>query len=120
MTGPEHYKEAEDLIQAAESEIRRPPDESSEDATRMFSLHKELERVRAEHQRRFPESMKPDEMIAAAHVHAILALAAATALGSSGQERANDPGGMADRIRQAWESSAGEPSPRLARTVTLS
>jgi hypothetical protein len=38
----------------------------------------------------------------------MLALAAATALSSSSQERAEDPKGMASRIRQTWESVAGE------------
>jgi len=72
MTGPEHYKMAEDLvIRAAVPVTQRRLDPQ-------------------------PDDYFGDElMIAAAQVHATLALTAATALGSSGH----------------WSDAAGESSP---------
>src|SRR5213594_1473759 len=87
MTGPEHYKEAESLIRRAS-----------------FKPGQGLKGVTGT--RPFKRQLEPDEMIATAHVHAILALAAATALASSAQEHADDPQGVDSRVRQAWEGAA--------------
>ena len=103
MTGPEHYKQAESLIRRA-SGTRPQGAGSKSDAQRVAE---ELHRLADE--RRLRGSLTPEQLIAMAQVHAMLALAAATALSSSSQERAEDPNGMASRIRQTWESAAGEP-----------
>jgi hypothetical protein len=92
MTGPEHYKIAEDLIQKAEAEIQRLPDDPP--ANPQEALERTLKRG-LERQGRTPKGMKPKEMIASAQVHAILAVAAATALGSSGADS------------RAWNEAAG-------------
>ncbi|WP_329308407.1 hypothetical protein [Streptomyces microflavus] len=76
MTGPEHYREAERLIETA-ADILRPHDEGPCEA---------------------------DRVLAAAQVHATLALAAATALISE------KPRGGSFDAYQAWESAAGDPS----------
>jgi hypothetical protein len=72
MTGPEHYREAERLVAEADT-ILRPHDEGPCEA---------------------------DRVLAAAQVHATLALAAATALND-----AED--GMPIAEFQAWHSTAG-------------
>ncbi|MFZ4264471.1 hypothetical protein [Streptomyces arboris] len=72
MTGPEHYREAERLIETA-ADILRPHDEGPCEA---------------------------DRVLAAAQVHATLALAAATALND-----AED--GMPQSAYQEWRATAG-------------
>ena len=67
MTGPENYAKAEHLIHQA-------------------TVHRTAAEAR---HRPAPEYATPEQMIAAAQVHAILALAAV--LGSSSQESADDP-----------------------------
>ena len=66
MTGPEHYAKAEDLIHQA-------------------TVHRTAGEAR---QRPAREYATPEQMIAAAQVHAMLALAAV--LGSSGRDGADD------------------------------
>jgi len=92
MTGPEHYKIAEDLIQKAEAEIQRLPDDPPANPQEALEriINRELGR-----QGRMPKGMKPEEMIASAQVHAMLAVAAATALASSGTDS------------RAWNEAAG-------------
>jgi hypothetical protein len=102
MTGPEHYKEAESLLRRATGTRPHGAGPMSDAQRRAQELH------RAADERRLRGSLTPEQLIATAQVHAMLALAAATALSSSGQERAEDPNGMASRIRQTWESAAGE------------
>ena len=89
MTGPEHYREAESLIRRASFK----PGQGLKDMAGTGPFKRKLE---------------PDEMIATAHVHAILALAAATALASGTQERADGLPGTDSPVRQAWEGAAGE------------
>ena len=69
MTGPEHYAKAEYLTQQAT--MHRSPAEARQRPAREYAT--------------------PEQMIAAAQVHATLALAAV--LGSSSQESADDPAG---------------------------
>ncbi|MFE2353418.1 hypothetical protein [Streptomyces parvulus] len=76
MTGPEHYREAERLLELASS---------SKETT---------------YEGDNPEA---DRDIAAAQVHATLALAAATAMSSTEQ------GGMARVDFEAWDRAAGVP-----------
>ena len=64
MTGPEHYQRAEYLIMSAEQKYALPAVVSS----RHLPRHEDA------------DSLGPAEMMAAAQVHAMLALAAATAL----------------------------------------
>jgi hypothetical protein len=100
MTGPEHYKIAENLLQKAEAEIQPLPNDPP--ASPQEALERTIKRGR-ELQGRMPKSMKPDEMIASAQVHALLAIAAATAVGSSEPDS------------RAWHEAAGttytDPSP---------
>ncbi|GAB2731486.1 hypothetical protein [Streptomyces bullii] len=81
MTGPEHYREAERLL-----------------AGRTFPADPEL---RIEERHRPPTA----EEIAAAQVHATLALAAATAMGAPVED---DLAGFTIEDRDAWYKAAGE------------
>jgi hypothetical protein len=92
MTGPEHYMQAENLLTQAEP---RDP-QRDQGLSRLAPFARPEER---------------EQMIAKAQVHAVLALAAATALGSGGREGA-DSMSTAGRARQAWERAAGEESSR--------
>ena len=76
MTGPEHYREAEQSLAA-------------------------LSRGLAE----------PEHLLAEAQVHATLALAAATALGSRERDGDHDPHGMDPADRLAWEDTASAAAP---------
>jgi hypothetical protein len=93
MTGPEHYKQAEALLIQAVPRDPRGPD--PEPDTRLWLALRPEER---------------EQMIAGAHVHTTLALAAAVGLRPGGREQDN-PMTMAGRTRRTWEQAAGESSP---------
>lgn len=89
MTGPEHYREAEDLLAIAAG-IRAA--QAAGDPTR-------------------GPAHEVDQATAEAQVHALLALAAATALGSWERNGGHDPGGMDPADRLAWEDAASVAAP---------
>jgi hypothetical protein len=71
MTGPEHYKLAEDLLREATRDPR--------------SVRPDFNRRTSERLYFHPGKDEREQMITLAQVHATLAVAAATALGSSTQ-----------------------------------
>lgn len=88
MTGPDHYREAERLASQADAWM-------DADTGWKAALASE-ERIA----RRAAD-------LAAAQVHATLALAAATALGCHVRADARDSDGMTAAERRAWEQAAG-------------
>jgi hypothetical protein len=85
MTGPEHWREAERLLDEFGQEVEAPGDAA---ALIVAVMHGAMVR---------------------AQVHATLALAAATALGREGSD-----GTMPSRDRAQWFAAAAEPAPKLS------
>ena len=93
MTGPEHYREAENLAEVAAAVM-----DYEHSIYSSMSTEERLKRRTA--------------FLAEAQAHATLALAAATALGHEGAD-----GTMPSRDRAEWFAAAASPAPKLSEVA---